>query len=61
MEVLLSRSYSIVHTLAYFDPKKVHLKAKINLFITFMLFNFLVRMLRCAETLILCLIFSSKL
>ena len=52
MEVLLSRSYSIVHTLAYFDPKKVHLKAKINLFITFMFLNFLVRMLQCTETLI---------
>ena len=47
MEVLHSRTHSIVYTLAYFDPKQVHFKAKIDLFLTFMLLNFLVRTLQC--------------
>ena len=36
-----------------FLPTKVHIKAKIDLFLTIMLLNFFVRTLQCAKTLIL--------
>ena len=46
----LSTTHSVVCALVYFDP---NFKAKIKLFLTFMLLNFLVRTMQCAETLIL--------
>ena len=48
--------FSFSHTLTKFSlfwPKKVHFKAKINLFPTFVLLNFLGRTLHFVETLIL--------
>jgi hypothetical protein len=54
MEVLLLHTHPIVCALAYFDPKKyTYFLAKIDLFHTFMLHNFLVQTLQCAETLLL--------
>lgn len=44
--------YPLVKDL-YQVPKKVHIKAKSDVFLTFMLLNFFVRTLQCAETLIL--------
>ena len=44
----------VLCALAYFDKKKVHLQAKIDSFLTFMLIvNFLVQTLQCKESFIL--------
>ena len=51
MEVLLSQTHPIVYALAYFDPNKyIYYLAKIDLFYTSLLLNFLVQKLQCAET-----------
>ena len=43
-------AYALAHNIW---PQEVHFKAEIDIFLTFMLINFLVQMLKCTETLIL--------
>ena len=50
MEVLLSHLQLTVYVNPILTKKKVHFKAKMNLFLTFKLLNFFLWMLQCAET-----------
>ena len=62
MEVLLSQFSHTFNCVCFslFWPKKVHFETKTDLFLTFLLLTFLVRILHCVETLILYLFWRWK-